>query len=224
MALKNVFCQNDEWNIELKLPSEKNSQQNPFNRKTYILKELWCHLPAKPKLGGLLFCTKKNTQKRKERILNNIISGLLNSMVWKENEESGWCTNLCTLVKLKVTSSEIRTFLESNYISGRWSHWMMWQTKNHHRQADRSSLDKFDSFWTNLINFEPIYPTLIHFDPIWSSLNKFEQVWTSLNQFSPFGSNLDPIWSSLIKLDHVSSSLIKFDQVWSSLNNMFQNS
>ena len=38
---------------------------------------------------------KKTEEKRKERILNNIISGLLNSMVWKENEESGWCTQTC---------------------------------------------------------------------------------------------------------------------------------
>ena len=29
-------------------------------------------------------------------------------MVWKENEESGWCTNLRTLVKLKATSTETK--------------------------------------------------------------------------------------------------------------------
>ena len=57
-------------------------------------------------------------QRRKERILNNIISGLLNSMVWKENEESGWCTNLCTLVKLKATSSEIRTLFGKKFMYG----------------------------------------------------------------------------------------------------------
>ena len=67
---------------------------------------------------NFVFCTKKK-QKRKEKkeySIHNIISGLLNSMVWKENEESGWCTNLCTLVKLKATSSEIRTFLGGNSI------------------------------------------------------------------------------------------------------------
>ena len=93
----------------------KEQPAEPFQSQNIHIKRVVVPSAGKTKTWWFtVLHEKKNRKKRKERILNNIISGLLNSMVWKENEESGWCTNLCTLVKLKATSTEIRTLIGSN--------------------------------------------------------------------------------------------------------------